>query len=252
MTTDWSDGRPDDPRGSGERDPEPDPRADLQPPDEELWVARTLADQPDPTLPRELGRQLDARLAALVAERRTEVGGSGADPRPAAAAALRARRRRRWPQALLAAAAVLAGGYAVGTGVVGSLAGTGAGESSSAGDAGADAEGGSTEDSAEGPAAVSDLRRLSVSTVALRSEHLRADVRRLLAAGDQGTNDDRAGEELAAECAAPAVRAAVTVWLVQFDGGPAVLATSPRDGRVRATVYSCDTAPLASITVRAP
>ncbi len=257
MTPDWRGERPDDPAGDGPLKGAPEGRPDLPSPEEELWVARTLAEQPDPALPAALGRRLDARLAALVAERRAgdgsgmpEVGrGHGAD--------LPGRtRRRRWPQVLLAAAAVLVGGYAVGTGVVGSAV-TGAGEDSSSADHGAAAKGGGDPEgsSRDAPDATAERTRLSTSTVPLRSEHLRADVRRLLAVADQegtrGDPTDRA-EEPASQCATPAVRGAATLWLVELVGAPAVLVTTPRDARVRATVYSCDTAPLATTTVRAP
>src|SRR4051794_23510778 len=91
-----------------ERTPLPDLTSE-----EDLAVRRLLADAggPVPTPPDVVAR-LDATLSRLVAERDAE-GSEQATVTPLAV------RRRRWPKVLLAAAAVVVGGYGIGAVVTG-------------------------------------------------------------------------------------------------------------------------------------
>jgi hypothetical protein len=217
-------------------------------PEEEMSVSRALRDLPAPPLPPALAERLDAQLAQLRAERsvgsRAPLAGVPVAGVPVAADV--AARRRRWPRLLLAAAAVLVGGYAVGTAVDGSLGGAGSADSS----AGAS---GSTADhsTASRSTAVGGADRLVRSSpVALHAASLSSDVRRLLRAGSP-----KPAAALGAACPLPPGAAGGASWLVRYDGGRAVLVTHrlPDHRRVRATVYACGgTAPAATTTVRAP
>ena len=106
--------------------------------DQELTALLAAEGREPVTTPPHVVARLDDVLAGLVAER--------ARPADAAAAVPLAGRRRprRWPQVLLAAAAVVVGGYTVGTlADDGSLIG-------GASDAGDSAAGGSAESAGEG------------------------------------------------------------------------------------------------------
>src|SRR5689334_10273983 len=116
-----------------------DPHVQPLSPAEEDEVSRLLGDAggPVPTPPDVVAR-LDSTLADLVAEREgSEHPDERPDERAAATVTPLAVRRRRWPKVLLAAAAVVVGGYGVGAAVTGSMSGSGD-ASSSAGGAAAD------------------------------------------------------------------------------------------------------------------
>src|SRR3954447_26258041 len=98
--------------------------------EEELSVTRALRDLPAPPVPPALTARLDARLAELEEERACHPAGGRPSDAPAVVGRPDTGPRRRWPRLLVATAAVVVGGYAVGTAVDGSLTG-GAGSSDS-------------------------------------------------------------------------------------------------------------------------
>ena len=222
-------------------------------PDEQEEVRRLLADAggPVPTPPDVVAR-LDATLSRLVAERgapgteqATEQATGHATLTPLAV------RRRRWPKVLLAAAAVVVGGYGVGAAVSGSMAG---GESDSGG-SGA----GSADSATAGGGASSDegaVPRASGKPVRISSADFDSGVARAL--GVRGAADlpsapqkdaakSRNGaDELHAlrgefrRCVPPAAPKHDRVFPVRYDGKPATLVVGPeRSGRVRAQVFGC-------------
>jgi hypothetical protein len=211
---------------SPDDDRRPPDEADLLPAEEEAAVARLLADAAGPVpMPTEVADRLDSVLAGLVAERaeaeraeaarvvsdRVDAGGvkpvSVADSvRPADE--LASRRRARWPRLVLAAAAVVIGGYGV-TSTLGSggLAGGAGGDAATTADEGmaaSDGDAGGAAESSELPRGRlrSDALQeplapglLARGPVQLRPDRLEEDVRRLLV-GSPGTGapaNDRAG-----------------------------------------------------------
>ena len=221
--------------------------------EEDAAVRRLLADAggPVPTPPDVVAR-LDATLSRLVAERDAE-GTEQATVTPLAV------RRRRWPKVLLAAAAVVVGGYGVGAAVTGTMAG-GEADSGSAGAGVADSQA-EAGDSASSGGADSFAREPSKGTLEasgpvqrLSSADFDAEVSRLVvrtptadAPKNQTDGGAVADSELKAvrkargRCAAPPSRARDTWYVVRYDAKPATLVVGPeRGGVVRARVFSCD------------
>lgn len=241
-------------------------------PQEEREIIRLLAEAGGPVAaPPEVVARLDDVLAGLVTARATpEV-----DEVDEVAEARE--RRRRWPKVLLAAAAVVVGGY--GLGAVGSLGPFGGSVedravSGSAGSAGSErpteseerspaeslqersrppglAEKNGTE-SSSGSAAP---RGYTGALVRLQSERLETGVRRvLLRAEATDTSLSPFASAGGGRCGPPAGVSSDDSWFrVHLDGQRAVLVTEPRNaGVVDATVYSCDGGVLAETTVAAP
>ncbi len=252
---------------------EPDPSADLAGPagpltaDEERQVSALVADalgRGPATAPPDVTARLDEALAGLVAERNAaptpapvtvhrDGASSGATVVPLAS------RRRRLPRALLAAAAVVVGGYAVGNlgldGLMGAGDDGGSADTASSGDAGGDGAGGGTSrgqlegDTLERP---QDEGMSVVPRV--RRDHLAADVRRAVRLVEQlpATRDPAAGEERGtegggtvdetSECPVPRLTDEQRLYLVRFADEPAGMVLGPRRaGKVEVTVYSCST-----------
>ena len=241
-------------------------------PEEETEVRRLLADAggPVPT-PPDVTARLDETLAALVAERQgagdaaadDAAVGAAPDAAPGAAADSAtvvplAGRRRHWPKVLLAAAAVIVGGYAVN----GALTGTMSGSEDS--DAGADAGGGIAADAPESADGLTsddglesaptdasgadrDGRLLVTDQGAARvsSDDLTSGVRRLLGPGAASEladsakgNANRSGR---GGCTVPPSTTKDRWFVVRYDGEPATLVVGPiREGTARTSVYSCD------------
>lgn len=247
-------------------------------PEQEEQVRRALAAAPPVEgLPAEVAARLDATLAGLVAERAT--GETG--PEPAAVTSLEERRRRRWPGVLVAAAAVSALAYGVGTTLGGvGLSGGGSAESTAARDqtfsgAGADsadggATGGGAEDAPEEPGALvtdregalagsaADGRALLVAgTARLHRDSLREEVGRLVRdagpartpASDADKTRDSAGF-LDARCEQPDLARGDRFAAVRLDGRRATLVVRKAVGGTRvAEIYSCgDGSDLLAIT----
>ena len=216
-------------------------------PEEEAEVSRLLAEAGGPVaVPDDVVARLDATLAELV---ETERGTAVAPVVPLAS-------RRRWPRLLLAAAAVVVGGYAVGTSVTdGSFSGDSAssGAAESASDSGADtAGGGAAEEQAPDqdalPAPQLERRELSAvrmggSVLPVRSDRLEEDVQRIL---DRSTSrrrlfstTDTANKSV--RCGPPALERGERWAPVRYDGTRAVLVTGRASGgEVPATLYGCD------------
>jgi hypothetical protein len=251
-----------------------DPREQDTPltPEEEAEVAALLAETVGRTpveVPPDVAARLDEVLAGLVAERRTEPSKASEPSEPSAPERVGATvlplapRRRRLPRALLAAAAVVVGGYAVGNlALDGSLLGTDGGSADSAGGGDDSAGGASQADEAEplGGDRRGDGARL---VPPVRKDHLAADVRRvvdrfgkspspdaLLGESDRGAG----GVEEASDCPLPRLTDAQRLYLVRYQRSPAGLVVGPRhEGRVDVTVYSCrDGGVRLSRTVPAP
>jgi hypothetical protein len=239
--------------------------------DEELSVTRALRELPAPAVPPALAARLDARLAELQAERTPDgslhaVAGDGstadgvtardvsAQGATAQKADRRAAARRRWPRLVLAAAAVLVGGYAVGSALDGTLGG--GGSSSSADSATAGSAGSADSRRLEHGASVRPVHDVGVT---LHQDTLRADLRRVLRAGGSLDGGQRnaapsSGALPRRGCHLPASLGPGTVWQVRYEGGPALLVTHRRPaGRVHATVIPCGGAsPGVRVTLRVP
>lgn len=232
-------------------------------PEQEDDVARLLADTAGPVrMPADVAARLDDVLAGLVAERSDSTGPATApDSVEDADELARERARRRWPRVLLAAAAVVVGGYTVGTVASDGLL-SGSAESASGG---ADADSSTAqEDSLQadeyqeenpggGPVAgdvesapeASDTGAMKLlRTVRLRPDTLERDVRRALRLLDAApaASLSRQGTELAdSTCPGPPLGKRERSLPVRYDGGPAVLVAGPeRGGVVGATVHSCE------------
>jgi hypothetical protein len=261
-------------------------------PEEEAELSGLLAELGGPvTTPPEVVARLDDVLAGLVADRAgaaaTTAADTGSDigsvsgPVSGPVSLDAERRRRRWPTALLAAAAVVAGGYGVGAALTGTTmsgdaesavsADDAAGGSSDAGsDAGQESQESEESDGralqsrperdgadlAEAPANASALRQ---GAPRLRSDRLAEDVVRLLEdrgeelTGDAATAPRRALLGAAAACLPTRLDADDTWFLVRYDGRRAALVTEPpARGTVDATVVGCDGERLDSVTVPAP
>jgi hypothetical protein len=261
-------------------------------PEEEAELTRLLADAggPAPT-PPEVAARLDDVLAGLVADRAAGAPAAGADespraadpadPGPGAAVVPLEARRRRWPKALLAAAAVVAGGYGIGAALTGTTmsgdsdssvtadeSAAGGAESAGSGESGDSAAGGEAEGQAmqsrprrdamaeQAPANVSQLRE---PPPLLRPDRLAEDVGRLLeraerrTAAELGSPLPATQRGAAATCLPRTLGPDDTWFLVRYDGRRAALVTSPpADGTVQATVLGCDGDRLDAVTVPAP
>jgi hypothetical protein len=255
---------PDDPLHT-ERDPAPLSAED------EAEVARLLADAAEPVrMPPEVVDRLESVLADLVAERPAPAGASEEPPvePPVELAA----RRPRWPRLMLAAAAVVIGGYGVTAALQpGGMSGddgggmstadesvAGSGESSALEDTGggADARAQENRTPGNGRATAGSLqepdapRLLVLGPVLLRPDRLQEDVQRMLdgspRTGGPATSDS-------AECAPPALADDESWVPSRYDGRRSVLVTdSGAGGAVDASVFSCTGELLASVTVDAP
>ena len=244
---------------------------------EEREVAALLADLavggPSTTPPTVVAR-LDAVLDDLLAER-------GADPvaDPGTQAGTRAgtvvpltpptarptaQRRRRVTRTLLAAAAVVVGGYTVGSlAMDGALTGVGdmgAGESAAGGSGSGPQAAQAERDRADGTDSKALREGQSMSVVpTVREDHLAADVRRVVRLFDgrgitDNPGDDRGdpregtGEqggdtaEETRECPVPRLTEDQQLYEVRFRGDRAGLVVEPdRQERVQVTIYSCRT-----------
>ena len=224
-----------------------DPSGPLTP-EEEGEVSRLLADAGgEVPMPSEVAERLTRVLADLSEER-----GSSAD-------VVALRPRRRWPTALLAAAALVVGGFAVGN-----MVGDGSVMSDSGGDAArpeaaADAGGGaSLDDGADAPGeAELGGGSLGIQTPRLRSDQLEAGVLRVLeqlqvgALRDQRLTNDRGA--LPSGCRPGGLGARESWVRATYDGRRAVLVLGPeRSGSVEARVLACGGALLDGTTVPAP
>lgn len=270
-----------DPEG-GARDPRGgarDPQGGARDPDE-AQVARLLAEAgADPLpMPAEVSARLDDVLADLQRQRATAAPASGADD------VVELRARRRWPRLLLAAAAVVVGGYGVGTVLTqGTLSGTdsdmsagseaavmdesGGGtalrrdadrqnEADRGGDAEASGEGGAPLESApESTRTQGSFLHLG-RPVTVRSDELETGVRRALRLLDRGlpaTADlsTDALKQASQRCPAPSTDRRERSLLVRYDGARAVLVAGPEQkGPVEVTIYSCSGTELVATLVR--
>ena len=224
-----------------------------QPSADEQEVSRLLAEAAGPEpLPAEVADRLDTVLADLVRERATDSADTSAGSRAVVPLA----RRRRWPQVLLAAAAVVAVGY--GATVVTQQATDDASQAESATDAGGAAQGDLAPELAE-----EGVDRAASIPVHLRSERLESDVLRVLetrgvlsgsaALDTRSDAQELTKQELRAACSPPPLDRRERWVPSRYDGRRSVLVTEPeRDGFVDATVYTCDGARLAAVSVPAP
>lgn len=239
-------------------------------PEEEASVSRMLADAAGPVpMPAEVAARLDEVLAGLEGDRATT------QPQVLPLAA-----RRRWPRVLLAAAAVVVGGYTVGSvATQGTLSGS---ESSSAGDAAVagaaekaptdsllvDEDGAASQSTEDTPASGSE-RRDARSTknpseslsaqgyadrrlpVRLRSDRLDAGVRRALRVLEAGAGTELTSQAADRTCPGPELSERERSLPVRYDGDAAVLVAGPElSGTVEVTVYSCDGDEVDSTLVR--
>ena len=227
-------------------------------PEEEREMTRLLAEAGGPVAaPPDVVTRLDDVLAGLVAARGTPEVDEVAEARE---------RRRRWPQVLLAAAAVVVGGY--GLGAVTSLGplGDSGGDRAVSGSAGSEPEESSATEllkerarpsslpeksGVESFSGSADARRDAGALVRLQSDRLEAGVRRVLFHADTSLPFAPAQGR---RCGPPAPMSSDDSWFrVRLDGHRAVLVTQPGSaGLVDATVYSCDGDVLAEATVTAP
>jgi hypothetical protein len=235
-----------------------DPRDPVLTEEEEREVAALLADverDTAATTPPEVVSRLDDVLAGLVAER-------AAQPHASAGASSlvtlsERRQHRRWPRVLLAAAAVVGGGYAVGN-VASDLSGSGqssdsaGGATSSADDAGDGQV--DTQERGDTGSGLSGGAEMSL-VPSVRSDHLAADVRRVVrlfgkrpvtARPDEvpsaGPTDPGAGGTVdeTSECPVPRLSDGQRLYRVRYRGAPAALVVGPqRQGSVGVTVYAC-------------
>ena len=253
--------------------------ADPLTPDEEATVARMLADAAGPLrMPDDVVTRLDGVLADLERERSATTG----------ADVVELRARRRWPRVLVAAAAVVVGGYAVGTvATQGTLSGSDDGMSAASDSAGSD--GGSSsadqpgatsqEDSGSDAAAEeppdglsapeaasgqgtdggSDTRSERTDAMVLRTVRLSSDsfdvgVRRALRVLETHPYRRNVLKGLATgdtTCPTPELGRRDRYLPVRYDGEEAVLVAGPeREGTVEVTVWSCAGDELDSTLVR--
>lgn len=248
-----------------------DPRDQL-PPEQEQEVAALLASVAGPvSAPPDVVSRLDDVLAGLVAERTAD-----AEPGPSSVVPLR---RRRWPGALLAAAALVVGGFAVGNVADLTLGGggddsgadtasldTGDAEGSSDGGPGApemDSGGALTRSRGDEAAAAAFVPRPDVR---LDPARLDADLTALLGApaptalgaDPEGTDESDRIQELAQECEVPPLREGDSWSLVTYGAEASsqratVTLSAPAAGMITATVRSCASGEvLAQTRVSAP
>ncbi len=232
-------------------------------PEQEEQVSRLLAAASGPvSMPADVAARLDGVHSDLPAER---------DAERTSADVVELRAHRRWPRMLLAAAAVVVGGYAVGTlASQGTLSGSDGGDAASGSSAredtmladepgalsGSDSDGGAAEgggqadaEQAPGPASERSLMR---TTVRLRSDRLETGVVRALRVLDAlPVAGLSAGDLEDGGCPPPELGKGERSLDVEYDGARAVLVTGPeRAGTVPATVYSCSGDELDSTLVR--
>ena len=208
---------------------------------EERQVSALLADlaAAPMTVPPEVVTRLEEALAGLVTER---TSGSGT---VVPIASRNAQRRRGLSRALLAAAAVVVGGYAVGNlAWNGTLAG--GGSDSTASDAGGSA-GGSTgdvqaEQAAPGSGVAPEAAEMLLAPT-VRPGRLAADVSRVVRLFEtRSPNDDPRGDVLdgTRECPVPRLTEDQRLYEVRFRGDRAGMVLTPAGPqRVDVTIYSC-------------
>jgi hypothetical protein len=254
-----------------------DGQTDGQPltPEQEATVSELLAGAGGHVgMPAEVVARLDTVLAELQHERGER---DGAD-------VVELRSRRRWPQLLLAAAAVVVGGYAVGTvATQGTLTGADGGDAASDSSASQGdtfiAEGSKelddlqdTDDQSAGDGAgsaeskpapsQSSGRGLMRTTVRLSSDRLEVGVLRALRVLEaQPRAGLTSGYSADSTCRTPELARRERALEVRYDGTLAVLVIGPEQsgpeqsgteqtGTVEATVYSCSGDELDSTVVR--
>lgn len=228
-----------------------------------VWVLVDAVGQDPVATPPEVVDRLDDVLAGLVAERAgsSPAAAPTAAPTGATVVPLADRRGpRRLPRLLLAAAAVVVGGYAVsqlpssGSGGAGSAdsasgSATASGASPSTGASGAHPDRGDVGTTGGG---LSGTSRMSVAPQ-VRRDHLAADVRRVVRmvppsplvekAQDPGPSGDPStggAVEGTRDCPVPRLSEGQRLYEVTYQGAPAGLVVSPpRKGFLEVTVYSC-------------
>ena len=245
-------------------------------PDPQEAVRRLLAEaRHDEPVPAEVAARLDAALADLVAER--SAGPLPADRADVAAPVdLGARRRRLAGVGLMAAAAVVVAGVAIGQALpTGGGDGGGAADSATSselqGDGGAsaqdsapEADGGGTQEGAQAPrsaAAVPALRVEGRSDAELTADLV--DLRTASAPGlasatesdapSEGGSDGQPAPSAISACQLRGTGSGRQV-LTQVDGGLGLVVLRPVSGGTqRADVYACgDGVPLRSVLLPAP
>jgi hypothetical protein len=228
-------------------------------PAEEAEVTRLLAEAGGPvSTPPAVVARLDEVLAGLVSERTSPTAPPDQAGQVSELDEVRARRRR-WPQLLLAASAVVLGGYGVSAVLgQGSLGGSDSstpaadGQAASTEDSGSDASGDQADRQSGGGA---DQRATGepAGTGRLQSGRLEDDVRLVLRTQAPGLAGLREDTLVRDRCRPPALAPSERWYVVRLDGRPATLVTgSPADGRLTATVYSCAGQVLAETRVKAP
>ena len=240
-------------------------------PEEEAAVSALLADAAGPVaMPADVAARLDDVLADLEKERAD--GAEAAEP-PGQVVELS---RRRWPRLVLAAAAVVVGGYSVGSVVIegGLSGGADTATSDTAADGGgamersrtrgprdegaefgADQDGGRSESPQSGAGDAGRLETALVTgrPVGLAPDRLDPGVRRALEVLERqrpartGSSDTRSEGRT---CPAPELGEGERALRVRYDGEPAVLvAAAPEDGLVEVTIHGCDGTELDSTVV---
>ena len=248
---------PDDPTGPRELTAE-----------EEREVSALLADlAAEPaTTPPEVAERLDDVLAGLVADRAASPQAPGPTPAPStsstgASVVPLEQRRRRLPRVLLAAAAVVVGGYAVGNlALDGSMDAMSGGAGSDAG-GGAESQADRSRRETTGEAGGEALS--IVPTV--RRDRLAADVRRVVRLFEGGATASTPREDEAdgdaggmvdetRDCPVPRLTDEQRLYEVRYQARPAGLVVGPEEaGKVAVTLYSCrDGGVLVARSVPAP
>jgi hypothetical protein len=218
-------------------------------PEQEAEVSRLLAEAAGPVpTPARVADRLDEALAGLVEQR-------ARPPRDLVAP----RSRRRWPQALLAAAAVVVAGYGVGAAVTGGTGSDGAASDSTT-DSGSGSAAGAGSTPGDRPNADSVRPGAGTETsapgrvVPLHADRLESEIERVLARPRRPLRAYTAmPPEAADRCGPPRLGRGATWYLARLDGRPATLVTEPaRHGRFRASVWGCAGGLLARTSVPAP
>ena len=241
--------------------------------EEHDWVRRLLAetgDSPEP-MPAEVADRLDRVVADLsplsgaddqTTTDRPDSGATTGPPRPGEVVPMTRSRHRTWGAALLAAAAVVVGGYTVtATGMLGDVTGADS-ESATASDAGGES---SEESAAEGlaggeeqappvqgdrlPTLSSDTLRRDAAALARASG---ADTAALRAQGDDTDTRDQRSATGRARCVPPPASLQGTRVRVTYDASPATAVVAPASGgRTVVQVWACD-APVRLARVLVP
>jgi hypothetical protein len=243
--------------------PEPADGAEPLTAAEEQEVSALLADAlgrgPVPP-PPSVTTRLDDVLAGLVAERAS--GERDPSDQATTDTVVRLDARRRLPRILLAAAAVVVGGYAVGNlGLGGSL--TGGDDGGSADSAGGSAGGGRASQAHDGRAARDNVvkSREMALPPAVRPDHLSGDVRRVVRLYDRpvpGPEDGSSGSPRRVaeipDCPIPRLTDSQRLYQVRFqDANAGLVVGAPRGGQADVTIYSCRTGGVVlAATVPAP